>query len=166
MRDELKHLAEAVKDSSTVYSRSAKSIKMCSCRATPTSRWQCHRHSAYGSVRMRNRLSMTCRCSSQPIMSQTRTPSGFGSGIWFVVPARPRNDHPSARLRDSSLQRGLAQMSRGKTERAASMAISAIASTLGHLAMDVCMWMSELRFHLVPRRTHHGIVNHASQEES
>lgn len=36
-----------------------------------------------------------------------------------------------------------AQMSRGKTERAAAMAINAIASTLGHLAMDVCMWMSQ-----------------------
>ncbi len=36
-----------------------------------------------------------------------------------------------------------AQMSRGKTERAASMAIAAIASTLGHLAMDVCMWMCQ-----------------------
>ena len=36
-----------------------------------------------------------------------------------------------------------AQMSRGKTERAASMAIGAIASTLGHLAMDVCMWMCQ-----------------------
>lgn len=36
-----------------------------------------------------------------------------------------------------------AQMSRGKTERAASMAISSIASTLGHLAMDVCMWMCQ-----------------------
>lgn len=36
-----------------------------------------------------------------------------------------------------------AQMSRGKTERAAAMAISAIASTLGHLAMDVCMWMCQ-----------------------
>ena len=34
-----------------------------------------------------------------------------------------------------------AQMSRGKTERAAAMAIAAIAATLGHLAMDVCMWM-------------------------
>lgn len=34
-----------------------------------------------------------------------------------------------------------AQMSRGKTERAVAAAISAIASTLGHLAMDVCMWM-------------------------
>lgn len=36
-----------------------------------------------------------------------------------------------------------AQMSRGKTERAAAAAISAIASTLGHLAMDVCMWMCQ-----------------------
>jgi argininosuccinate lyase len=34
-----------------------------------------------------------------------------------------------------------AQMSRGKTERAVSFAISAVASTLSHLAMDVCMWM-------------------------
>lgn len=34
-----------------------------------------------------------------------------------------------------------AQMSRGKTERAVATAVSAIASTLGHLAMDVCMWM-------------------------
>ncbi|MCM1491497.1 MAG: argininosuccinate lyase [Muribaculum sp.] len=34
-----------------------------------------------------------------------------------------------------------AQMSRGKTEKAVASAIAAIASTLGHLAMDVCMWM-------------------------
>ncbi|MEZ3550527.1 MAG: argininosuccinate lyase [Muribaculaceae bacterium] len=34
-----------------------------------------------------------------------------------------------------------AQMSRGKTERAIGAAIGAVASTLGHLAMDVCMWM-------------------------
>lgn len=34
-----------------------------------------------------------------------------------------------------------AQMSRGKTERAVAGAIAAVASTLGHLAMDVCMWM-------------------------
>lgn len=34
-----------------------------------------------------------------------------------------------------------AQMSRGKTERAVAMAVAAIASTLAHLAMDVCMWI-------------------------
>ncbi len=36
-----------------------------------------------------------------------------------------------------------AQMSRGKTERAASMAIASIASTIGHFAMDVCMYMCQ-----------------------
>lgn len=36
-----------------------------------------------------------------------------------------------------------AQMSRGKTERAVGMAIAAVASTLGRLAMDVCMWMCQ-----------------------
>lgn len=36
-----------------------------------------------------------------------------------------------------------AQMSRGKTERAVAMAVAAVASTLGHLAMDVCMWMCQ-----------------------
>lgn len=35
------------------------------------------------------------------------------------------------------------QMSRGKTERAAGMAIAAVASTLGRFAMDVCMWMCQ-----------------------
>ena len=34
-----------------------------------------------------------------------------------------------------------AQMSRGKTERAVAAAVAAVSSTLGHLAMDVCMWM-------------------------
>ena len=34
-----------------------------------------------------------------------------------------------------------AQMSRGKTEKAVAAAVAAVASTLGHLAMDVCMWM-------------------------
>lgn len=34
-----------------------------------------------------------------------------------------------------------AQMSRGKTEKAVAAAIAAFASTLAHLAMDVCQWM-------------------------
>lgn len=36
-----------------------------------------------------------------------------------------------------------AQMSRGKTERAVGAAISAVASTLGHFAMDVCLYMCQ-----------------------
>ena len=44
-----------------------------------------------------------------------------------------------------------AQMSRGKTERAAAMAIASIASTLGHFAMDVCMYMcGNFRFVFFP----------------
>lgn len=34
-----------------------------------------------------------------------------------------------------------AQMSRGKTERSMAMAMASLASTLGHFAMDICMWM-------------------------
>ena len=36
-----------------------------------------------------------------------------------------------------------AQMSRGKTERSLSYAIAAIASTLGRLAMDICLYMGQ-----------------------
>lgn len=36
-----------------------------------------------------------------------------------------------------------AQMSRGKTEKAVAAAIAAIASTLGHLAMDICQFMCQ-----------------------
>lgn len=36
-----------------------------------------------------------------------------------------------------------AQMSRGKTERAVSFAIEAIASTLSHFSMDICMYMCQ-----------------------
>ena len=34
-----------------------------------------------------------------------------------------------------------AQMSRGKTEKAVANAIAAVASTVGHFAMDICLWM-------------------------
>lgn len=36
-----------------------------------------------------------------------------------------------------------AQMSRGKTERALAVAVASVASTLGRLAMDVCLWMCQ-----------------------
>ena len=38
---------------------------------------------------------------------------------------------------------GAAQMSRGKSERAAAAAIAAVAATIGRLAMDVCLFMSQ-----------------------
>lgn len=36
-----------------------------------------------------------------------------------------------------------AQMSRGKTEKVVSMALSSVASTLGRMAMDVCLYMNQ-----------------------
>ena len=36
-----------------------------------------------------------------------------------------------------------AQMSRGKSERAAAAAVAAVAATLGRFAMDVCLYMSQ-----------------------
>ena len=38
---------------------------------------------------------------------------------------------------------GAAQMSRGKSERAAAAAVAAVAATLGRFAMDVCLYMSQ-----------------------
>ena len=35
-----------------------------------------------------------------------------------------------------------AQMSRGKAEKAIAAALAAVASTVGHFAMDICLWMS------------------------
>ena len=65
--------------------------------------------------------------------------AGYGSSF-------PLDREMTTRLLDfSTLHYNVvaAQMSRGKTERAAAMAIASIASTLGHLAMDVCMWMCQ-----------------------
>jgi len=65
--------------------------------------------------------------------------AGYGSSF-------PLNRDMTTRLLDfETLHYNVvaAQMSRGKTERAASMAIASIASTLGHMAMDVCMWMCQ-----------------------
>ena len=65
--------------------------------------------------------------------------AGYGSSF-------PLNREMTTRLLDfETLHYNVvaAQMSRGKTERAASMAIASIASTLGHMAMDVCMWMCQ-----------------------
>ena len=65
--------------------------------------------------------------------------AGYGSSF-------PLDREMTTRLLDfSTLHYNVvaAQMSRGKTERAAAMAIASIASTLGHLAMDVCMWLCQ-----------------------
>ena len=70
---------------------------------------------------------------------QVAMPSSFG--LWFGAYAESLVD--DMQMLVAAYNVVAAQMSRGKTERAAAMAIASIASTLGHLAMDVCMWMCQ-----------------------
>ena len=65
--------------------------------------------------------------------------AGYGSSF-------PLNRTMTTRLldfRDLHYNVVAAQMSRGKTERAVSYAVNAVASTLGRLAMDVCLFNSQ-----------------------
>ena len=59
-----------------------------------------------------------------------------------------------------------AQMGRGKTEQNLSFAMSAIASTLGKMAMDMCMYNSQdLGFVSFPDEFDHRVVYYATQEK-
>lgn len=65
--------------------------------------------------------------------------AGYGSSF-------PLDRHMTTRLlgfADMHYNVVAAQMSRGKTERAVAMALSAVATTLGRFAMDVCMFMCQ-----------------------
>lgn len=72
-----------------------------------------------------------------------QNPLGSAAGYGSSFPLDRRMTTELLGFEDLHYNVVAAQMSRGKTERAAAMAISAIASTLGHLAMDVCMWMCQ-----------------------
>ena len=71
-------------------------------------------------------------------------PARISRRLRLIIPTRPR-EMTTRLLGFETMHYNVvaAQMSRGKTERAAAMAIASIASTLGHLAMDVCMWMCQ-----------------------
>ena len=77
---------------------------------------------------------------------QIAMPSSFG--LWFGAYASsfPLDRTMTTRLMGfETLHYNVvaAQMSRGKSERAAASAIAAIAATVGRLAMDVCLFMSQ-----------------------
>ena len=72
-----------------------------------------------------------------------QNPLGSAAGYGSSFPLGRRMTTQLLGFQDLHYNVIAAQMSRGKTERAASMAISAIASTLGRLSVDICMWMCQ-----------------------
>lgn len=72
-----------------------------------------------------------------------QNPLGSAAGYGSSFPLDRRKTTELLGFADLHYNVVAAQMSRGKTERAVSFAISAIASTLGHLAMDICMYMCQ-----------------------
>lgn len=72
-----------------------------------------------------------------------KNPLGSAAGYGSSFPLDRKMTTELLNFADLNYNVVAAQMSRGKTERAVAMAINAVASTLSHLAMDVCMWMSQ-----------------------
>ena len=75
------------------------------------------------------------------VVDQNPLGSAAGYGSSFPID----RDHTTAGLEFRSLKVNsvAAQMSRGKTERTVSFAMSSLAGTLSKLAMDICLYMSQ-----------------------
>ncbi len=72
-----------------------------------------------------------------------QNPLGSAAGYGSSFPLNRRMTTDLLDFEDMHYNVVAAQMSRGKTERAAAYAIAAMASTLGRLAMDVCLFMCQ-----------------------
>ena len=103
----------------------------------------CPRRSGCGSGPMPRRSRTTMRSWPRRGTSPTRIRAGIGRRIRLVVPARPHDDHPSDGLRGAALQRrgGADEPRQERTHR--SSRHRRRAATIGRLAMDVCLFMSQ-----------------------
>jgi len=72
-----------------------------------------------------------------------QNPLGSAAGYGSSFPLNRRMTTDLLCFEDLHYNVAAAQMSRGKTERAAAYAIAAMASTLGRMAMDVCLFMCQ-----------------------
>ena len=72
-----------------------------------------------------------------------KNPLGSGAGYGSSFPLQRKRTTELLHFRTLNWNSAYAQMSRGKTEKLASMAISSIASTLSKLSMDCCLYMNQ-----------------------
>ncbi len=72
-----------------------------------------------------------------------QNPLGSAAGYGSSFPLNRRMTTELLNFNDLHFNVVAAQMSRGKTERAVAYAIAALASTLGKMAMDVCLFMCQ-----------------------
>lgn len=72
-----------------------------------------------------------------------QNPLGSAAGYGSPFPLDREETTALLHFKDLHYNVVAAQMSRGKTERSAAMAFASVASTLGRLANDICMWMCQ-----------------------
>lgn len=72
-----------------------------------------------------------------------RNPLGSGAGYGSSFPLNRTQTTQLLQFGNLHYNSIYAQMSRGKTERFAAMALSSIAATLGRMSMDICLYMNQ-----------------------
>ncbi|HLO81123.1 MAG TPA: argininosuccinate lyase [Chitinophagaceae bacterium] len=72
-----------------------------------------------------------------------KNPLGSGAGYGSSFPLKRKRTTELLRFETLNWNSAYAQMSRGKTEKLVSMALSSVAATLNKLSMDCCLYMNQ-----------------------